>query len=310
MASPVSLTRQLGNSTTIDGTTTSVTFGGSNSEFESFANAAVVIPSSLTATIQVTNDNPDVSGATWTNLATGVTNKPITDPYLVTVPARGIKVVRTAGSGVVTCTILQSGGSSTVTISGTTTVAGNVASGATDSGNPVKVGGVYNTSAPTLTNGQRGDLQVDANANLKTREQYQAGAEDNTNGVIATQNKPLAVPTYAWSVDSSTALEDSTVTKASAGTLRKVEGRVDSTHASATYYWQMYNAASLPADGAVTLLCAPKKIVHVTGTDSNFSIDFTDNCIYASTGIVGALSTTEFTKTISGAYTSTTILFK
>jgi len=45
---------------------------------------------------------------------------------------------------------------------------GNVASGVTDSGNPVKVGGVYNTSPPTLTNGQRGDLQVDASGNLKT----------------------------------------------------------------------------------------------------------------------------------------------
>lgn len=45
---------------------------------------------------------------------------------------------------------------------------GGVASGATDSGNPVKVGGVYNSSAPTLTDGQRGDLQLDAAGNLKT----------------------------------------------------------------------------------------------------------------------------------------------
>jgi len=44
---------------------------------------------------------------------------------------------------------------------------GNVASGVTDSGNPVKVGGVYNSSAPTFTTGQRGDLQVDASGNLK-----------------------------------------------------------------------------------------------------------------------------------------------
>lgn len=45
---------------------------------------------------------------------------------------------------------------------------GNVASGATDSGNPVKVGGKYNSTAPTFTDGQRGDLQIDANGNLKT----------------------------------------------------------------------------------------------------------------------------------------------
>jgi hypothetical protein len=46
-------------------------------------------------------------------------------------------------------------------------VDGNVASGATDSGNPVKAGGKFNASNPTLTDGQRGDLQLDASGNLK-----------------------------------------------------------------------------------------------------------------------------------------------
>lgn len=44
---------------------------------------------------------------------------------------------------------------------------GNVASGASDSGNPVKVGGIYNSSPITLTNGQRGDAQLDASGYLK-----------------------------------------------------------------------------------------------------------------------------------------------
>lgn len=44
---------------------------------------------------------------------------------------------------------------------------GNVASGATDSGNPVKVGSKYNASAPTVTDGQRVDDQADANGNKK-----------------------------------------------------------------------------------------------------------------------------------------------
>lgn len=39
-------------------------------------------------------------------------------------------------------------------------VGGNVASGATDSGNPVKVGAVFNTTQPTVTNGQRVDIQA------------------------------------------------------------------------------------------------------------------------------------------------------
>lgn len=47
-------------------------------------------------------------------------------------------------------------------------IGGNAASGAADSGNPVKIGGVNNTTQPTLTDGQRGDLQTDTRANLKT----------------------------------------------------------------------------------------------------------------------------------------------
>lgn len=46
-------------------------------------------------------------------------------------------------------------------------VAGAVASGASDSGNPVKIGGIYNSSPVTLTNAQRGDAQLDANGYLK-----------------------------------------------------------------------------------------------------------------------------------------------
>lgn len=44
-------------------------------------------------------------------------------------------------------------------------IVGDSASGATDSGsNPVKVGGVYHVTLPTLTDGQRGDIQLDTSA--------------------------------------------------------------------------------------------------------------------------------------------------
>src|SRR6185437_1199522 len=39
---------------------------------------------------------------------------------------------------------------------------GNVASAATDSGNPLKIGGVFNTTQPTVTTGQRVDAQMTA----------------------------------------------------------------------------------------------------------------------------------------------------
>lgn len=53
---------------------------------------------------------------------------------------------------------------------------GNVASGATDSGNPVKVGGKYNSTPITLTNGQRGDLQMDATGYVKVQVASVAGS--------------------------------------------------------------------------------------------------------------------------------------
>lgn len=44
---------------------------------------------------------------------------------------------------------------------------GNVAAGAADSGKPIKVGGIYNVTPPTLADGQRGDAQLDSTGNLK-----------------------------------------------------------------------------------------------------------------------------------------------
>lgn len=49
---------------------------------------------------------------------------------------------------------------------GNTFVTGPVASAATDSGNPVKVGGRYNSAVQAFTNGQRADLQVDQRGGL------------------------------------------------------------------------------------------------------------------------------------------------
>lgn len=51
-------------------------------------------------------------------------------------------------------------------------VVGNVASAATDSGNPIKIGGKYNSTAVILTNGQRSDAQVDSAGSLLVSERY------------------------------------------------------------------------------------------------------------------------------------------
>lgn len=79
-------------------------------------------------------------------------------------PSANVVSVQGVASGTVVPISAASLPSHDVTNAGTFAVqaVGNVASGATDSGNPVKVGGVFNASLPTLTNGQRGDLQMTA----------------------------------------------------------------------------------------------------------------------------------------------------
>jgi hypothetical protein len=168
----------------------------------------------------------------------------------------------------------------------------------------------YLATPPTATDGQYVACQSDVNGNTKIREQYAPVAEDNVNGVIATRDLPVAASTYSWSVAQNSALAASLVIKATAGVIRSVSGRIDSTLASGTYYLLLMNAASLPANGAVTNLMAPQKYIHVNGTDDRFALDFTANGIFASVGAVLAISTTEFTLTVGTAVVSATACFK
>lgn len=63
---------------------------------------------------------------------------------------------------------------------------GNVAAGAADSGNPVKVGGKFNSSVPTLANGDRGDLQVTVYGALRSFASGPLGvaADGDTNSTV------------------------------------------------------------------------------------------------------------------------------
>lgn len=85
---------------------------------------------------------------------------------------------------------------------------GNVASGATDSGNPLKVGGVYNSTLPTYTSGQRGDLQVDTRGRLFSGiASFYTGLDGVANNAIAATpipgdgnlvGRPLAVVNHVF----------------------------------------------------------------------------------------------------------------
>lgn len=207
------------------------------------------------------------------------------------------------------------------------TMQGNSASGATDTGNGVKVAGVYNTTAPTFTNAQRGDMQLDSNGNLRARLVASIGtatdgvgngaigylAATNASGGInllgtanwafngtgwdrvpgniygsVVQMGAAAVGSFTTATSSSTAVEAGRVAKAAAGNLY---GMTITTGASAGYVMAV-NSATVPADGAVApLYCA--------AVAANTTLDKVWNMpIFFSTGVTVVFSTTGcFTKT-------------
>src|SRR5262249_6847326 len=59
-------------------------------------------------------------------------------------------------------------------------VAGNVASATADSGNPVKTGGVFNTTPPTVTTGQRVDQQMSSRGEALIAQRPSGISLDNT----------------------------------------------------------------------------------------------------------------------------------
>ena len=174
-------------------------------------------------------------------------------------------------------------------------VQGTAASAATDSGNPLKIGGVYNTTPPTLTNGQRGDLQIAANGALpvavKTVADFKAvqsvsatGDGDSGNGAMVVGNylfgttsnivhqrditvgQPAGTGTTAVAIARMSAAAGANVPSATSAVASNL---VVKTAAGNLYGWRvtagasagfvlLFNATSAPADGAVTPLdCIP-----------------------------------------------------
>lgn len=97
--------------------------------------------------------------------------------------------------------------------SGTTApqIQGSTASGSTNSGNPVKIAAVFNTTRPTFTDGQLGDLQMDNRGNLGVGifngTQAAAFGANNADGVAAssvTSRIQVIGYNYQWNSGAST----------------------------------------------------------------------------------------------------------
>lgn len=208
--------------------------------------------------------------------------------------------------------------------SGNMVVVGNVASGATDSGNPVKIGAVYSSTLPTLTNGQRVNLQTGTRGSLNVT----LFGPDNTNAVIAGapanalgenvgvytigQNHVYNGATWDRHVKSnsrfrllgSAATTNSTNVKGSAGNVFKIIVNV----AVAGKFLKLYNKATAPTVGTDTPIATIP--LPTTGL---VQIDFGANGDYYSAGIgfgiTGAIEDADTTAVAANDLTGLTIFY-
>lgn len=184
--------------------------------------------------------------------------------------------------------------------------AGNVAAGAADSGNPVKVGGVYNSTLPTLTTGQRGDIALDANSQVRTVNGLiaQGSVDSLANSIVGTMGNrgstsaaglhlgtvPYKFNGTSWDRDrkpnatkilpSAAASTNADFAKASAGDLWCISGF---NAAASVRYLKVFNKTSAPTVGTDT----PVMVIALPVGAFNLNM----GAHYFSTGIAFALTT-------------------
>lgn len=195
-----------------------------------------------------------------------------------------------------------------------TVPAGGVASGATDSGNPIKVAGKYNATKPTFTDGQRGDMQIGTRGALATQLQLPdnanaagfvgAGSDNVSNASLncySSNSYPNVFNGTTWDrakktnlykrVASSAASGNPDFLKASAGDVTKFWGLCGAT----AVYLQIYNKASAPTIGTDTPIITYPCIANAPFTDR------IEGGGYFTTGIAFAFTTDAAGTTASAA---------
>src|SRR5271170_604765 len=156
-----------GNFTVVQGTAASLnaTVVGTGTFAVQAAQSGTWNIATVTAVTAITNALP---------AGTNVIGHVITDTGSTTAVTGTVAVTQSTSPWVVSLTSTTITGTVAVTQSGTwnvgtltsitnpVTVVGDSASGASNAGNPVKIGGVFNTTQPTVTNGQTVDAQFTA----------------------------------------------------------------------------------------------------------------------------------------------------
>ena len=146
------------------------------------------------------------------------------------------------------------------------------------------------------------DLQFDGSNNLKVAEQFASQAEDNTNGVIAVQIKPLTSSTYAPLVYSNFGAAITNQVKQSTGSVYSVF--CENINA-AKRYLQLHNSAVGISAGNVPLAAFA---IPATSSLSLTQAFFTSAGMNFTTGITFAFSTTAGTYTAGVATDQNTII--
>lgn len=191
----------------------------------------------------------------------------------------------------------------TTTATGSQIVVGNTPSGTTDSGAGVKGAGKYNLTPITLTDGQRGDIQVSAAGMLLSTLATSAGVAlattNNSANGIGTAGTLLSTAAFgrvsngsSWDltrkpnlfarVVSSAASGNPASLKASAGDVMQLWGQ----NGAAITYLQLYNKATAPTIGTDTPV-----LTYPIPANAVFAQTFPNGGAYFATGIAYAFTT-------------------
>lgn len=205
-----------------------------------------------------------------------------------------------------------------VSLSNPLPVGGGGAAGALDTGNPLKVGGVFSANPTNVTAGQRTNLWTNPQgAVLISGINGGAGSDGGTNVVLSpshntgsAQGAPLASAGYVFNgtswdrqkkpnltsrLVSSAASTNATVAKASAG---EVHGIVATNTTAAVIYLKLYNKATAPNVGTdtpvMTIALAPNNELSQISI-SNFGHYFSAGIGFALTGAAADADATAVT---------------
>jgi hypothetical protein len=160
-----------------------------NAGFSSKANAIIIQPEDGDIRVLFNNQVPTATNGFKISMGTIAT--------LPNIPLASLQLIRT-GSADVVCSIQVglSDASESVTISGSGG-GGGAASGSPAVGNPVQVGGVFNSTAPTLADGDVGALQLNSKGDLSVTLGTYLSGEDASKDVIKVEQRytPFAIST-------------------------------------------------------------------------------------------------------------------